>query len=173
MKRRAKKPRAATRFEVIATTAAGKAHCCRRLSHQTGCRELGQIAPRLRATSRRRCRRRRGNGVSGLAHYERLFGRRRERDRFELDRESLPFPLTYLNRRNVLVGKPKGEWASIRCPSHKGGSEAHASMRVSLVDGRFRCMTCGAKGGDIVALHRLITGVSFVQAVSDIGGRFR
>ena len=30
----------------------------------------------------------------------------------------------------------------------------------------------GVKGGDIVALHRLISGLGFIAAVRDLGGRF-
>ncbi len=110
-------------------------------------------------------------GASGLAHYTRLFGACRQQ-RGSLDRDSLPAVLRYLTERGLLSGKPRGEWAEICCPVHKGGDEAHASMRVSLADGHFRCMACGAKGGDIVALHRLATGLNFTSAVRDLGGRF-
>ena len=57
-------------------------------------------------------------------------------------------------------------------PGHKGGDEQHASMSVSLADGHFACHACGAKGGDIVALHMLATGKRFRDAVLDLGGRF-
>jgi hypothetical protein len=108
--------------------------------------------------------------ASGLEHYRRLFG---PAPRFRgLDRDSLPAPLRYLTERGLFSGKPRGEWAEIRCPVHKAGAETHASMRVSLVDGHFRCMACGARGGDIVALHRLVTGLGFREAVREIGGRF-
>jgi DNA primase len=43
---------------------------------------------------------------------------------------------------------------------------------VSLTDGHFRCHACGVKGGDVIALHRLATGLGFVEAVHDLGGRF-
>ena len=107
--------------------------------------------------------------LEGLNHYHRLFGQPRG---CRLDRTSIPAPVSYLAQRGLLTTKPRGEWASIRCPSHKGGDEQHASMRVSLVDGHFRCHACGAKGGDIVALHRLVTGSGFREAVQDLGGRF-
>lgn len=89
-----------------------------------------------------------------------------------LDHRSLPSPLAYLTRRALLKTKVRGEWASICCPVHKGGAESHPSMRVSLVDGHYKCMACGASGGDIVALHRLLTGLGFVAAVRELGGRF-
>jgi hypothetical protein len=30
-------------------------------------------------------------------------------------------------------------------------------------------MACGAKGGDIIALHRLLTGASFKDALRELG----
>ena len=92
--------------------------------------------------------------------------------RRSLVRDSLPTPHQYLAERNLMTRQPRGEWAAITCPSHKGGAEKTASLSVSLIDGHFRCFACGASGGDIVALHRLITGQKFVDAVRDLGGRF-
>ena len=94
---------------------------------------------------------------NGLHQYRRLFGR--ERRGRTLDRASLPAPIQYLAQHGLLGRKPRGEWANVCCPSHKGGAEKNPSLRVNLVDGHFCCMACGAKGGDLVALHRLITGV--------------
>jgi hypothetical protein len=45
-------------------------------------------------------------------------------------------------------------------------------MSVSLTTGGFRCFTCGARGGDIIELHRLRTGLGFRAAVNDLGARF-
>jgi DNA primase len=84
-------------------------------------------------------------------------------------RDALPPPLSYLQCRGLLRTEPHGEWASIRCPIHKGGGESHPSLRISLVDGHFRCMACGAKGGDVLALHRLLTGATFPQAARELG----
>ena len=112
---------------------------------------------------------------AGLDHYRRLFGYRaamQTKGRYSLDRASLPTPLAYLKRYEMLNTRPRGEWASVRCPAHKRGNEQHASMRVSLSDGHFRCHACGAKGGDIVTLHRLATGLGFREAVAQLGGRF-
>lgn len=109
--------------------------------------------------------------TNGLKFYQRLFGRER-RGHHALERGSLPAPWQYLTRRGLLKGKARGEWAIITCPAHKGGAEKRPSMSVSLIDGHFRCHACGAKGGDILALHRLITGMGFLDAVRDLGGRF-
>ena len=109
-------------------------------------------------------------GASGLDHYRRLFAQPKPSGR--LDRSTLPAPVRYLSEHGLLSAKLRGEWVSIRCPAHKSGDERHASMRVSLVDGHFCCHACGAKGGDIIALHRLRTGAGFREAVLDLGGRF-
>jgi hypothetical protein len=117
--------------------------------------------------------------ASGLDHYQRLFGQRGKstfglstQRRGKLDRSSLPAPLRYLTAQGLLIGKPRGEWTTIRCPVHKGGDERKPSLRVSLIDGHFRCMACRASGGDIVSLHMLITDKRFPDAVADLGGRF-
>ena len=108
---------------------------------------------------------------TGLRQYRNIFAQSRTASR-SLDHASLPTPLQYLTERGLLKGKARGEWAAICCPIHKGGAEKNPSLRVSQVDGHFACMACGAKGGDVVALHRLITGKGFIDAVRDLGGRF-
>ena len=108
----------------------------------------------------------------GLAQYKRIFAKERSPTHRTLDRGSLPNPAQYLAHRGLLRGKPRGEWAAISCPVHKGGTESNPSLRVSLIDGHFKCMACGAAGGDLVALHRIICGVPFLQAVQDLGGKF-
>lgn len=107
---------------------------------------------------------------NGLAHYQWLFGAPHAYG--TLDRTSLRTPLAYLVDRHLLTDKAHGEWVSITCPVHKNGTEAHPSLRVSLVDGHFRCMACGVSGGDLIALHRLLTGKGFREAVIALGGRF-
>lgn len=112
------------------------------------------------------------NAGNGLAQFKRIFQRANPSGHKSLDRGSLPTPLQYLTEHNLHKGKKRGQWVAIRCPAHKSGAEDHPSMRVSVFDGHFKCMACGAKGGDLVALHRLITGLGFRDAVRDIGGRF-
>lgn len=109
---------------------------------------------------------------TGLHLYNQLFSRKPVADRKSLDRGSLPAPLRYLTERGLLKRKTRGEWATIVCPAHKGGAEKNPSLGVSLIDGHFRCHACGVSGGDVVALHRLITGMGFKDAVRDLGGCF-
>ena len=107
--------------------------------------------------------------MNGLAQYHSTFPRNARPGQKTLDRSSLPDPLNYILERGLSTGRPRGEWATIRCPVH---DDDHPSMNVSITDGHFRCHACGAKGGDIIALHRLITGMGFLDAVRDLGGRF-
>jgi DNA primase len=108
--------------------------------------------------------------MTGLDHYRRLFGPAARRS--DLDRDSLPDPEAYLRQRGLLTQRTRGEWVSLRCPAHKDGDEAHPSLRISLRGGHFRCHACGASGGDILALHRLMTGLRFRDAARDLGARF-
>lgn len=85
------------------------------------------------------------------------------------DKALLPTPASYLDSRGLWSSRSRGAWAAIRCPVHKQGGESNPSLRVSLEDGHFRCMACGAKGGDILALHRLITGAGFIEAARELG----
>ena len=110
--------------------------------------------------------------MDGLHLYRQLFTPKPHNGRKRLDHRSLPTPLQYLSAHGLLKRKPRSEWAAIVCPAHKDGAEKNPSLRVSLIDGHFRCMACGARGGDGVAWHRLITGRGFIEAVRDLGGRF-
>lgn len=79
-------------------------------------------------------------------------------------------PAAFLQARGLLTMRTPGDWASIKCPVHKNGNEAHQSMRVNLRDGHYRCMVCGERGGDLIALHRLLTGAHFADAVRELAG---
>ena len=80
-------------------------------------------------------------------------------------REVLPEPLSYFERIGLrLIGR--GAWRSGLCPFH---DDHNPSLRVNAETGAFRCMACGAKGGDVLAFHRLRHGLSFMQAARDLG----
>lgn len=85
------------------------------------------------------------------------------------DRSRLPTTASYLQARGLLPPDARCHWITIRCPIHKSGRETNPSLRVNLEGGHFRCMACGIKGGDVLALHRLLTGEGFVQAARNLG----
>jgi hypothetical protein len=42
-------------------------------------------------------------------------------------------------------------------------------MRIHVGTGAFRCMNCGARGGDILAYHMAESGLEFVEAAKVLG----
>ncbi len=90
--------------------------------------------------------------------------------RTAIDRAKRVDPAAFLQSRGLLTKRTAGAWASIKCPVHKNGQEAHQSMRVNLRDGHYRCMVCGVRGGDLIALHRLMTGACFTDSVRELAG---
>ena len=83
--------------------------------------------------------------------------------RFE--REALPNPLAYFLGKGLrLIGH--GLWKSALCPFH---DDHDPSLRVNVETGAFRCMACGARGGDVLDFHRQRYGLSFTQAARDLG----
>lgn len=81
------------------------------------------------------------------------------------NRALLPCPADYFRSQALtLVGT--GRWLSARCPFHPDG---HPSLRVSIDTGAFRCMACGAHGGDVVAFHMLRHKLPFVEAAKALG----
>lgn len=80
-------------------------------------------------------------------------------------RELLPSPGDYFRWQGLkLTGA--GEWKSARCPFH---SDTNPSLRVRIDNGAFRCMSCGAHGGDVLAFHMLRHGLRFVDAARELG----
>lgn len=53
-------------------------------------------------------------------------------------------------------------WVSVRCCFH---DDTSPSLRINLITGAFRCFACGTKGGDILAFHQQLNGVTFKQAL--------
>ena len=91
----------------------------------------------------------------------------------KIDRRTLPDPLNYLVSAGIRIGSTSKGWVSICCPVHKGGTEKRPSMSVHLSGGGFKCHACGAKGGDVLALHRMIhPHLRFFEAVAQIGAKF-
>ncbi len=42
-------------------------------------------------------------------------------------------------------------------------------MRINTANGAWVCMSCGAKGGDVLAYERAVTGADFMDAAKAIG----
>lgn len=85
------------------------------------------------------------------------------RSRFR--REWLPSPLDFYRAEGIdLIGR--GDWRSAICPFH---DDTRPSLRVHVDRGAFRCMTCGAHGGDIIDFQMQLYEQTFREAVRALG----
>jgi len=82
------------------------------------------------------------------------------------NREALPEPMGYYEGAGLtLIGPRSSKWKTARCEFH-GGSD---SLRIHTERGAFVCMSCGAKGGDVLAYHQAAHGLDFVDAAKALG----
>lgn len=79
-------------------------------------------------------------------------------------REHLPDSASYFEGEGLQLKGP-GKWKTTSCNFH-GGSD---SMRVNLASGAWVCMSCGEKGGDVLAYHMQAHGLEFVDAAKALG----
>jgi len=81
------------------------------------------------------------------------------------DKTALPAPPAYFES----IGNPlkgPGPWRNAVCPFH---DDTRPSLRVRVDTGAYRCMACGAHGGDVLDYHQQRTGKGFVQAARELG----
>lgn len=82
------------------------------------------------------------------------------------DRDRLPEPVSYYEAQGLrLIGPRSAKWKTTECRFH-GGSD---SMRVNMATGAFCCMSCGAKGGDVLAFEMALNGSEFIAAARSLG----
>ncbi len=82
------------------------------------------------------------------------------------DRNHLPDPVTYFENQGLILKGPRSaKWKTTACQFH-GGSD---SMRIKIQDGGWCCMSCDAKGGDVLAYHMQLHGIEFVEAAKILG----
>ncbi len=80
------------------------------------------------------------------------------------DRERLPEPIGYFEGQGLRLSK-RGKWRTTECRFHDGSD----SMRINTATGAWVCMSCGAKGGDVLAYEMAGHGVDFVTAAKALG----
>ena len=84
---------------------------------------------------------------------------------FAFDRRLLPTPAAYYAGEGIkFLGR--GPWRDALCPFHPDTSP---SLRVRIETGAFRCMACGARGGDVLAFHMQRHELRFVAAAKSLG----
>ncbi len=80
-------------------------------------------------------------------------------------RSLLPTPTEYYKTQSIEL-KGRGEWRDAICPFH---ADTKPSLRVKAENGAYRCMVCGARGGDVLAFHQHLHNLSFIQAAKSLG----
>lgn len=82
------------------------------------------------------------------------------------DRNLLPDPRTYFEAQGLRLASPKkAKWTTTSCQFH-GGRE---TMRINMTNGAWICMSCGEKGGDVLAYEIASSGRQFVDAAKSLG----
>ena len=88
-----------------------------------------------------------------------------QKTRGKFVRQLLPCSLTYYESQNIKI-KGSGSWRDAICPFHK---DTKPSLRINIERGAYRCMVCGAHGGDVLAFHMHKHGLNFVEACKQLG----
>lgn len=82
------------------------------------------------------------------------------------NRTLLPDPVIYFENQGLTLKGPRSaKWKTTTCNFH-GGSN---SMRVNVANGAWVCMSCGEKGGDVLAYEIKGSGKEFVDAAKTLG----
>ena len=82
------------------------------------------------------------------------------------DRTHLPDATTYFENQGLILKGPRSaKWKTTTCKFH-GGSD---SLRVNVTSGAWVCMSCGEKGGDVLAYEIKVSGREFVDAANALG----
>lgn len=80
------------------------------------------------------------------------------------DRERLPDTTSYFEGEGLKLSGP-GKWKTTACAFH-GGSD---SMRINMASGAWVCMSCSAKGGDVLSYHMQAHSLEFIDAAKALG----
>lgn len=103
----------------------------------------------------------RANPINKNRNHTRGFSRFKQK----FNRALLPTPASYYSKQFQNF-KIKSEWVKVICCFHE---DQTPSLNISMIDGHFRCFSCGAKGCDVLAFHRLRYKICFTQAVDFFG----
>lgn len=85
--------------------------------------------------------------------------------RGKFSREALPPAIPYYESQNIKL-KGSGAWRDAICPFHP---DTKPSLRINVEKGAYRCMVCGARGGDVLAFHQHKYGLNFVESCKQLG----
>ena len=80
------------------------------------------------------------------------------------DRSLLPDTASYFEGEGLKLDG-RGKWRTTVCKFHGG----RGTMRINSASGGWVCMSCGEKGGDVLAYHMKLHGLEFVEAAKQLG----
>ncbi len=103
-------------------------------------------------------------GRAGAGQWDALYGNH-STQRGEFRRDLLPEPTAYFEAEGIELSG-RGAWRDALCPFH---ADARPSLRVHADTGAFKCMSCGAHGGDVLSFHRRRHILGFVDAAKALG----
>ena len=83
----------------------------------------------------------------------------------KFSRKALPDAITYYEQQSIKL-KGVGQWRDAICPFH---ADTKPSLRVNIERGAYRCMVCGAHGGDVLAFHMHLHSMPFIAACKALG----
>lgn len=83
----------------------------------------------------------------------------------KFSRRDLPSSITYYQNQGITL-KGGGAWRDAVCPFHE---DTKPSLRINVERGAYRCMVCGARGGDVLAFHMHKHSMGFVAAAKELG----
>jgi DNA primase len=81
-------------------------------------------------------------------------------------RAYLPKPIEYYKTQNINLRVSGAKWQSTICPFH---ADTAPSLRVNVETGGYKCMSCGARGGDVLDFHQQKYGLGFIDACKQLG----
>ena len=111
-----------------------------------------------------------GQGEAGRVVYNPKNTHFQHKSQGKFNKDRLPSPMSVLNILGIKAQKtnPAG-YMAVRCPFHAGGQEKNPSLSLHAGSGHYKCHACGAKGGDVIALYRAVTGCGFIDALKKLG----
>ncbi len=80
-------------------------------------------------------------------------------------RSLLPSATEYYENEGIKL-KGDGAWRDAICPFHP---DTKPSLRINVEKGAYRCMACGAYGGDVLAFYQHRHGLNFIEACKQLG----
>lgn len=80
------------------------------------------------------------------------------------DKTRIPESAEYFESQGLTL-RGRGKWRTTECRFHDGSD----SMRINVATGAWVCMSCGAKGGDVLSYHMQAHGLEFVEACKQLG----